>query len=494
MKTLFLMSIYGSVMIIFIIILRTLFIYKLPKKLFKTLWILAVCRLIIPFWIDISISNLSNNTEGYIDKQINDYNIDFEDLYSSVSRYGNTVFDNVERNCNAVTVIWGLGFALIALYFVVVGYYTVKKLKQTEPIYCTEIFNYIKSFPIKRRICVELCEKVKSPLTVGVFKPKILLPKSVLNCDVKELKAVLSHELIHIKNNDIFFKFVAIVILCIHWFNPFVWVMFKLFDRDIELTCDEEVLKECCIDRKLYAMTLINFKERQSFSALTNNFAKNLIEERIKAIMKNNFKTKWVLPTSTVILFAVIFAFSAKVYGSNSKAIPTSLDSTIKIESEFEKENSDKNEAIDIEESLNTDNSVIDVILPDQITSLPQDEYIYGNDAQMYLQRFFGKNFSNPLKGSDEEAVYYGAFEIESAVGENIYSMSDGVVLYSNYDPIFGNALVIDHGDENVFLYANCNDVTVVEGDNVSSGDLVGHVGESGFTPNPRLLIYKLTK
>lgn len=485
------MSLYGAVMIIFIMILRRFALYKLPKKTFKILWIMAVCRLLIPFWLSVNIGDFFGN--AVTGERTGGYNFDFENLYTLTVNRGNAAFDNMKQNVDIIGVIWVFGCVVTALYFGAAGWFTVKKLSSSGQICCNEISGFIGSFHVKRSIEVKVCKNISSPLTVGIFKPKIYFPESISDYGTGQARVILSHEMIHIKNYDMLLKLIMTAALCIHWFDPFVWVMFELFNRDIELSCDEELLNRCGVDKEFYAMTLINFKERQFVSPFTNNFAKNSIKERIRAIMKSKNKTNRTVFVSTGILCAAMLAFGAKVYSGDSNAADISSDFAVKVESESEKQNSDKNEIADIDESANIDDSGdADVVLPSKIDSLPQNEYINGNEAKKLLRDFFDENYSYPLDETAEDIMYYGAFEIKADEGENIYSMSDGIVLYSDYDYRFGNALIIDHGNDNVFLYASCNDLTVEAGDSVSSGELIGHIGESGFTPEPRLLVYKL--
>src|SRR5699024_8410929 len=95
--------------------------------------------------------------------------------------------------------------------------------------------------------------------------------------DTRRLKYVLTHELIHIKRFDMLAKYVLVAALCIHWFNPLVWVMYILANRDLELSCDEAVVKTFGENEKSsYANTLISLAEsRNRWIPLYSNFSKN---------------------------------------------------------------------------------------------------------------------------------------------------------------------------------------------------------------------------
>ena len=97
----------------------------------------------------------------------------------------------------------------------------------------------------------------------------------------KQLQYVLSHEYVHIYRYDTVTKLIATLALCIHWFNPFVWVMYILFNRDIELACDESVIRQFGEKSKsAYSLMLINMEATKSgLLPFCNSFSKNAIEE-----------------------------------------------------------------------------------------------------------------------------------------------------------------------------------------------------------------------
>ncbi len=143
---------------------------------------------------------------------------------------------------------------------------------------------------MKRPILVRQSDRISAPLTYGIFRPVILMPKKMDWKNEKQLQYVLSHEYVHICRCDTVTKLIATLALCIHWFNPFVWVMYILFNRDIELACDESVIRQFGEKSKsAYSLMLINMEATKSgLLPFCNNFSKNAIEERITAVMKIN--------------------------------------------------------------------------------------------------------------------------------------------------------------------------------------------------------------
>lgn len=169
---------------------------------------------------------------------------------------------------------------------------------------------------LRRKVEVRICEKISSPLTYGLFKPVILLPKNFDLNNSERLKFVLTHELTHIKRLDILRKAAVLIAVCVHWANPLVWAMFLLFNRDIELVCDDAVIEKIGRENhRKYAMALIEMLDG-SADVLHSYFSKNAIEERIVSISRNANKGVLSCAAAGVLTFCVtaVFAASAVPY------------------------------------------------------------------------------------------------------------------------------------------------------------------------------------
>ena len=159
----------------------------------------------------------------------------------------------------------------------------------------------------------------------GIFRPVILLPKKMDWKNEKQLQYVLSHEYVHICRYDTVTKLVAALALCIHWFNPFVWVMYLLFNRDIELACDESVIRQLGEKSKsAYSLMLIDMEAAKSgLLPFCNSFSKNAIEERITAVMKTKKNSLFAICIAAVLIVGVTTAFATSAAGmGETDAIP----------------------------------------------------------------------------------------------------------------------------------------------------------------------------
>jgi hypothetical protein len=188
--------------------------------------------------------------------------------------------------------------------------------------------NWLTEHPLKRTLSIRQSDRISAPLTFGIFHPVILMPKRTNWQDETSLQYILTHEYVHIQRFDTVSKLILIDAVCVHWFNPLVWVMYVLANRDLELSCDESVIRRFGESSKTsYAQTLIRMEEtKSSLTPLCNNFSKNAIEERIVAIMKTK-KTTWAAFLAATILVVGVgtaFATSAQTVSNINSEKPES--------------------------------------------------------------------------------------------------------------------------------------------------------------------------
>jgi hypothetical protein len=175
------------------------------------------------------------------------------------------------------------------------------------------VSSWLSEHKLKRCISVLQTDRITSPIAVGLIKPRIILPKSMDMDDTGLLSHVLMHEYCHIKRFDALWKILLVCAVSIHWFNPLVWVMFILANRDLELTCDEMVIRHFGEETKTaYAYSIIGMAElRSSFASLYNGFSRNAAVERIESIMKMKRK-------SIVSLFVAVIVVTSLTIGAMS--------------------------------------------------------------------------------------------------------------------------------------------------------------------------------
>ena len=314
--SLFQMSVAGGVLILLIVVIRALAIHRLPKTTFLALWMIAALRLLLPFSIPLPF-NIHIGLDIFSDvvQELPSGNIASTLPGDSPPSYdiGTAVPSPATEHISTFEILWLVGVLLLALYFFISYFRSMRKFRMSIPDNTPYIQNWLTAHQISRPLVVRSSDLISSPLTYGILHPVILLPKKLDRNDQAALKYVLTHEYVHIRRFDAITKILFAAVLCIHWFNPFVWVMYVLANRDIELSCDAWVIRMMGEKkRSSYALMLIKMEERRNgMSALCNHFGKNAISERIEAIMKFKKTSIWACILALALIAGATTAFAA---------------------------------------------------------------------------------------------------------------------------------------------------------------------------------------
>ncbi len=171
---------------------------------------------------------------------------------------------------------------------------------------------------LKRRLAVSvpcpgkaphvfLCDSIDTALTLGVFRPRMYLPSALSD---EDRTVIIAHECTHIAYRDPALKLLAFLLLCIHWFNPFVWIAFSCFSDELELRCDEKTVATLSIQKQRdaaadYADTLLRLSPRKRRLSLTLGFAENSTKKRILHALQSP-KANRLTGMSAVLLCALL--------------------------------------------------------------------------------------------------------------------------------------------------------------------------------------------
>lgn len=314
--SLFQMSVAGGVLILFIVLIRALAIHRLPKTTFLALWMIAALRLLLPFSIPLTF-NIHIGLDVFSDvvQELPSGNIASTLPGDSPPSYdiGTAVPSPATEHISTFEILWLVGVLLLAIYFSISYFRSMRKFRMSIPDNTPYIQNWLTAHQISRPLAVRSSDLISSPLTYGILHPVILLPKKLDRNDQVALKYVLTHEYVHIRRFDAITKILFAAVLCIHWFNPLVWVMYVLANRDIELSCDAWVIRMMGEkNRSSYALMLIKMEEKRSgMSALYSHFGKNAISERIEAIMKFKKTSTIACALALVVVVGATTAFAA---------------------------------------------------------------------------------------------------------------------------------------------------------------------------------------
>lgn len=289
--TLLQMSFSGAVFITAVVIIRAIAINKLPKKTFLVLWELVMLRLLIPFSVPSMFSVYTLATHSIPSVALpgaeTDYNIPAIQGQFVAAQGMEQPPAAIESSVSMWCIVWCAGAILLTLFFAISYLRCLIEFRTALPVRSHYVEKWLTERSLKRPISVRQSDRICAPLTYGIFHPVILMPKKMDWKNEKQLQYVLSHEYVHICRYDTVTKLIVALALCVHWFNPFVWAMYLLFNRDIELACDESVIRQFGEKSKsAYSLMLINMEEVKSgVLPFCNSFSKNAIEERITLLL-----------------------------------------------------------------------------------------------------------------------------------------------------------------------------------------------------------------
>lgn len=334
------LSLIASLFILSVIILR-LFLKRAPKTVICFMWALVGIRLIMPFSVESIFSVIPNSRPipqnitvsssptidsgiDFIDQPVNDF------LTNTVESVRVAESSPVANFIDYAAVAWIVGMFLMICYLV---------------------WSYVRVIRTVREAAREdrnvwICDAVKTPFILGVFRPRIYLPS---NLDEQSKKYVLAHERAHIRRLDHVWKPLGFVLLTVHWFNPLMWVAYITLCRDIEFACDEKVIKALGEDsKKAYSEALLDCSvQPKMITVCPIAFGEVSVKKRIIAVL--NYKK----PMFWVIVLAVAVSIIVGIMFMTNR--PT-----------------EKNEPMDTESTEETDNEP-----SPETDSLPETEYLF---------------------------------------------------------------------------------------------------------------------
>ena len=315
MMDVFKTSIYISIPIILIALLKNKILSKYTFKLNYMICVLITLRMIfissIELYLPFEVLNKRNNTLRSI-AYISENNGNIDDFF------------------NLIFYIWIIGTVCVitnSIYKQIIFYKKMKNIK-----YKVEDENIIKilekekkNLKVKRNIDIFKVNGLSSPALIGFINNKIIIPNKDYNQE--ELKWILRHELIHFKRKDNLLKLLLIIASAIHWFNPLVKILNKYFKEQCELSCDEKVVEKFSVEEaKNYALVLVsslrykNTLKGTFCSSQFNNYEINLIKSRVEGILDYSRYKKGTSISIFIVMIAVISIFSINTMTNQNTA------------------------------------------------------------------------------------------------------------------------------------------------------------------------------
>ena len=303
------MSISASWLVLAVLLLRFV-LKKAPKWVNVLLWGIVAVRLAFPFSIESALSLIPSaetvpmDIEMAVQPTINSgvpvINSMVNPMLSSFAPP-----QDVLTSANPLQIwipifsfLWIAGIAALLLY-TVVSYWRLRR-KVSEAVILRD--NIYQS------------ENVASPFVLGVFRPRIYLP---YNMDGQDLSHVIAHEQAHIRRRDHWWKPLGFLLLTIHWFNPLMWLAYVLLCRDIELACDEKVIKELGNEQRAdYTQALVACSvNRRMIAACPLAFGEVGVKERVRSVMNYKKPAFWIIVVAVIACIVVAVCFLTNPVG-----------------------------------------------------------------------------------------------------------------------------------------------------------------------------------
>lgn len=478
MRLVFSLTLSGSAVAVVAVLVRCVCVRWVPKWFLSCLWLSVLLSFLLPLGSKYSLISTPQVTQKPMSQ--------VQDIFLWSENETILPMERHDRNSVAQTVshpvglsdflphLWLCG-ALTVLAWKLVGYRRFRR----------RVLNAARSpEEWERRLLCHMAGSSKAPkllrspgtegpMLLGVWKCALILPETSYPSEI--LEDVFAHELAHWTRHDLALKWLAVLIVCLHWFNPVCWWLAEQIDRDCELACDEQVLK--CRDlehRRRYGRTLVLVAARHGASqGLTAPMysQKQRLKERLEQIMQPQ-KAGWCI-TAVLCIAALTMVLSTTLLGVYAGSVAPENKQAAPISSELE----------------STEFPVVQS-LPEQLSQMDSPATA---EAQFLLPLKTDTPDISTLFEShvnpDGEVIRHDGVDFRAENGTEVMAVDDGVVITSTFISSHGQYVVISHGDDVSTLYANMlyESQTVFEGDVVTRGQVIGQVGATGMATGPHL-------
>ena len=515
------------------------------KSIYNIFFIITIILLLPILNIKIKVNDFNKHedlTTIQTETESNEYNIHEQEKNINNLQYINNIYDtNIEIKNNYIykvfellPYIWISLMAIIFLYNIIIYFIYIHKLKivyKTDKEIENIIYKIKYDVDINKKIYYAFSSNISTPITIGFLKKQIILP--INNIDYNDYKYILKHEIFHIKNRDIEFKYLLFILNCIYWFNPIIYILINESNEVIELNCDYNVFKNETSNYRIeYGKVLLKQIEnnRNNKYKLLTNFAsqrRNIMNRFSNIVTVQKKKTSfWIsLILSIVIIIALLLMlFTPNVNiattdtDENELNINKEIENTIVEEKTQEIENTteekdelienknlkqiveDKNETEIVNNQIQQDTAKITTHENESVNdSIPvqekNDEIKAENNEVKSVnsvenQSNISNNFIKPVEGTVGAKFYnnnHTGIDIVAEEGTPIKAAASGTVLFAGYKGSYGNLVLIRHANGTQTYYAHCSDTKVSTNQTVNQGDIVATVGSTGNSTGPHL-------
>ncbi len=310
------MSLTASYVVLTVIVVRLL-LKRAPKVFSYLLWLVVLFRLVCPFsfessWSLLPVDKVEVSAYNYESERVENtvgYDPQFSaPLFESSKGAVSGIPENVDTRRGVIklgSTIWLLGIAGFLLY-AFASYIRLKRKLTTAILVSDNIYE---------------TDRIQTPFVLGLITPRIYLPSGLAGA---EADYIIKHEKTHIRRRDHLIKPLAFLVLALHWFNPLIWLSYFLMIRDMEMSCDESVMRQSGEDiRVSYSNSLLALAVKQSGLISPLAFGEGDVKTRIKNILNYKKPAFWVVAVAILIVIAVTVGLLAN---PQQEAQPNVLD------------------------------------------------------------------------------------------------------------------------------------------------------------------------
>ena len=294
------MSLSAGILVLVVIVLRFVF-RKTPKWMLCLLWVLVAVRLVCPILPESRVSLMPEERvqEAQIQSALDTGlpTVEFETIQDHAINQSRPEDHNVSVSTSAspseyLPFVWAIGVLLMLLYALI----SFLRLKRRAAV-TVQVSEGVLS-----------CDEVQSPFILGIIRPKIYLPSGL---EEPQLSYVLAHERAHLRRRDHWWKPLGYLLLAVHWFNPLCWLAYILLCRDIEMACDERVIRD--MDREhiaAYSQTILDCGlPRKRITACPLAFGEVGVKTRVKGVLNYKKPAFWIVLVAVIVCAVVAVCF-----------------------------------------------------------------------------------------------------------------------------------------------------------------------------------------
>lgn len=326
-KSILSLSLSGTLLIILMFFCKPLLKDRISKRWQYYMWVVVIVRLLVPFTLPTSPINVLFQKVDSAMMQ----------MTANLTENDNHALPEEESKVAVVLqnlwLVWLIGALLllirkITIYQGFVKYVRAGSSEVSDIDLLNRLAQYGEQIGVKAPVELYINSLVSSPMLIGFLKPCIVLQTTDLSD--ADLRYIILHELSHYKYRDMFYKWIVQVTLCLHWFNPFIYLMCHEISRACELACDETIINRLeTKEQETYGDMLLNAIENgggyhDSIASMTLYENKELIKERLDAI--KNFKKKTIWTTLGTIVLVIGLAAISTVIGAYAAPSITKSD------------------------------------------------------------------------------------------------------------------------------------------------------------------------